>query len=240
MAIKEGRCINCGSILFLDTDMPKGHCLFCDCVFDNEEAFRAHREPENFSFPNEPQPKYEGPSLTPAQVARGPVMAPVPAAARKEAVVDDYRPPQTKVPSLKIPLKTVALLVGISVLVVAIFLAVAFPLTAKRGKQQEAIVDRFIAGLPYTIDKERDISVHEMGSTDVILVLDEKISAQDSIDLFNRYCEIRAEVLDLDKSSFKKTKSPVSLLVASPGGGFLIQEPEDEASLTPAAIKILD
>ncbi|NLA82217.1 MAG: hypothetical protein GX849_05265 [Clostridiaceae bacterium] len=240
MAIKEGRCINCGSILFLDTDMPQGHCFFCDCVFDNEEAFRANLHPEEFSFPNEPQPKYEGPSLTPSQVQRGPVVAAPVVQARREVVQDDYVPPQTKIPSLKIPMRAIALMVGVTFLVVAIFLAIAFPTTAKRSKRQDAIVDGFLKKLPYTVDQETDISIHEMGSTDVILVLPQDIEAEESIELFNLYCDVRADVMDLDKTSFKKTHQAVTFLVATPGGGFLIEEPADQAALTPSGLKVLD
>ncbi len=239
MAIKEGRCINCGSILYLDSDMPRGHCLFCDCVFDNEEAFRANEHPDEFSFPNEKQPKYEGPSLTPAQYQRTPAF-PLPAVSTGPTkAVDEYILPETKVPALKMPLKPVLIISGISVLVIGLFLAIAFPLMNKREKQHAEIVDQFIAQLPYTVDKEKDIAVYEMKGTEVVLVLNEDVTVEDSIDLFNTYCDVRAEVLSL-KDNFKVTRKPVTLLVAVPTGGFLIDEPADEAALTPASVKILE
>ena len=88
MPLKEGKCINCGSLLMLDPSMPKGHCPFCDCVFDNEEAFRAFQHPEEFTFPNDPQPPYTGPSLVPLPYQRGPVMFSQGAAAVKKK--DDF------------------------------------------------------------------------------------------------------------------------------------------------------
>ncbi len=239
MAIKEGRCINCGSILFLDSDMPQGHCLFCDCVFDNEEAFRANEHPEEFTFPNVEQPKYEGPSLTPVQYQRIPVFQAPAVSTSPEKVVEDYILPETKVPSFKIPLKSVLLIMGVAALVIGLFLAIAYPVMGKREKRQTAIIEEFIARLPYEVDKEKAISVHEMGGTDVILVLDEELTAEDSIELFNTYCDVRADVLSLD-GSFKKTRKPVTFLVAAPAGGYLIKEPADEAALTPAFVKVLD
>lgn len=240
MAIKEGRCINCGSILFLDTDSPKGHCLFCDCVFDNADAFRAQTHPEEFTFPNEPQPKYEGPSLTPS-AQRG---APVAMAPRTAAVPvkekDVYVLPETKVPDLKIPMKAVAIITAISALVVAVFVAVAFPLVSKRDKEQSAIIDQFVAKIAYEVDKDKDILVHEMKSDEAIVVLHENISAEDGISLFNEFCDIRAEILGIEDNSFKATKSPVSLKIVTPEGGFLIRHPADEESLTPGSLKILD
>ncbi|HZK29347.1 MAG TPA: hypothetical protein VFD19_03920, partial [Clostridia bacterium] len=186
MALKQGRCINCGSILFLDPAMPQGHCLFCDCVFDNAEAFRAQEYPDEFTFPNEKQPVYEGPSLFPAQMQRGPVIIapktdlPVSVPEKKE----EYVLPKTKVPSLKIPMKNIILFVAITAVVVGLFSAVAFPLIARRNAQQTEIMDRFTSELALDIDKTKDITVQELTSTNVILVLPQAITAQESIDLF--------------------------------------------------------
>ncbi len=240
MAIKEGRCVNCGSILFLDTDAAKGHCLFCDCVFDNEDAFRAQTHPEEFTFPNEPQPKYEGPSLTPAG-QRGAPVAVVPRATKAPIKVkDDYVMPETKVPDLKIPMKAVAVIAAISLLIVVIFVAVAFPLVAKRDRQHNAIIEQFSKKIDFALDKEKDIIVHEMKSDEAIIVLPEDISAEESIAIFHDFCDIRADVLEVADRSFTATRTPVSLRIVTPDGGFLIKHPADEASLNTDALKILD
>ncbi|NLA70898.1 MAG: hypothetical protein GX850_00430 [Clostridiaceae bacterium] len=240
MALKQGRCINCGSILFLDPGMPKGHCLFCDCVFDNTDAFRAEEHPEEFTFPNDKQPPYEGPSLFPSQMQRGPIVAAPKAAISAPVEKDDYVLPETKVPSLKIPMKNIVLFVAIAVAVVGIFLAVTFPMTAKRDRQQTEITDQFAIELPLTFDKTKDITVEGMTSTDVIIVLPAAITVEESIDLFNIYCGIRTDVLELKDTSFKATKKPVTLRIATPGGGYLIKTPADESALLPGAIKKLD
>ena len=241
MALKEGRCVNCGSLLFLDPEMPKGHCLFCDCVFDNEDAFRAQENPELFTFPNEKQPAYEGPSLAPAHARRVPA-APSPSLARApvEKKEDSYQLPDTKVPSLKIPVKVIAVYSVLTLLIVGIFCAVAFPLIAKRNKRQAEITDRFVSLAGYEIDRERDIRVQEMTGTEAIVVLSQDLSAEESIDLFNLYCQVRADVVDLKDSSFKSVKKPVTLRIVTPGGGYLIDQPDDEASLQPQALAALD
>ncbi len=64
MALKDGRCPNCGSLLALDPNAEKGHCLFCDAVFETRGRLKLP-ETRCYEFPNEPQPKYEGPSLNP-------------------------------------------------------------------------------------------------------------------------------------------------------------------------------
>ena len=241
MALKEGRCVNCGSLLYLDPDMPKGHCLFCDCVFDNEDAFRANENPESFTFPNEKQPKYEGPSLTPGRARRGPVVpAPSVAPTPAEKKEDAYQLPQTKVPNLKIPVKTVVLYSVLTLLIAGILVAVAFPLLTKRNQRQAEIADKFAKALDYPIDREKDIRVQEMTGTEAVVILPQDISAGESIDLFNLYCQIRAEVIELKDTSFKSEKKPVTFRVATPGGGYLIDRPEDEASLRPETLTPLN
>lgn len=241
MALKEGRCVNCGSFLFLDPDTPKGHCLFCDCVFDTEDAFKANENPELFTFPNEEQPKYEGPSLSPGRNRRGPVVTapPVPVTP-VETKEESYELPQSKVPDLKIPMKSIILYSALTLIVLGILAAVAFPLIAKRNHRQAEILDRFADRLGYQVDKGRDIRIQEMTGTEVVVVLPEKITAEEGLDLFNLYCEIRAEVIELQDTSFKKVKSPVTLRIATPDGGYLIDQPADEAQLTPQTLLELD
>ncbi|NLA96426.1 MAG: hypothetical protein GX838_06260 [Clostridiaceae bacterium] len=241
MALKEGRCVNCGSLLYLDPEMPKGHCLFCDCVFDNEDAFRANENPESFTFPNEKQPRYEGPSLTPGRARRGsavPAPSVVPTPVEKKE--DSYQLPEMKIPDLKIPVKAVVLYSALTLLILGISVAVAFPLLGKRNQRQEEVADKFAKALDYAIDKEKDIRVQEMTATEVVVILPQDISAQESIDLFNLYCQIRADVVELKDSSFESEKKPVTLRIATPGGGYLIDRPEDEASLRPGALTPLN
>ncbi|HPX93675.1 MAG TPA: hypothetical protein PK646_04955 [Bacillota bacterium] len=241
MAFKEGRCINCGSLLFLDPDTPKGHCLFCDCVFDSEEAFKALENPELFTFPNEKQPEYQGPPIAAGRPRRGSAVTAQPAApVTAEKKEDGYQLPESKVPSLKIPVKVIVLYSALTVAVLGILSAVAFPLIAKRNHRQAAITDSFVSKLSYTLDKEKDIRVQGMTGTDVVLILPEDVSARESIELFDLYCQVRAEVVDLKDTSFESSKRPVTLRIATPGGGFLIDRPADQAALNPDALTHLD
>lgn len=236
MALKEGRCINCGSILFLDPQMPEGHCFFCDCVFKNEDAFRASTNPEEFTFPNEPQPKYEGPSLTPSQMQRGPVVPAVNRTARKAAPVDEYVMPEKKVPKLKIPLKTILIMLGVAVVIVGIFAAIAVPTIVKRNAQSLQIGKVFAASLPMGINVEKDLLIQNVGCTSATVILGKDVTLEESIEIFHKYCDARAEVLEIEGGSFDKTRKPVTLRVATPGGGYLIKQPGDEAALKTTAV----
>lgn len=238
MALREGRCINCGSILFLDPKMPEGHCLFCDCVFKNEDAFRAATNPEEFTFPNEPQPEYKGPSLTPSQVFQGPIVPAVRQSGTKAAPVDDYVLPEKKIPKLKIPGKAIIAMFAVVLVVIGIFAAIAVPTVAKRNDQQKRISEVFTSSLPdeISIDSERDLLIQNIGCTSATVILGADITPEEGVKVFNNYCDARAEVLEIDTASFAKTRKPVTLRIAMPSGGFLIKNPNDEAELTTAAV----
>ncbi|MGI6508697.1 MAG: hypothetical protein ACOX4A_10100 [Saccharofermentanales bacterium] len=236
MALQEGRCINCGSILFLDPKMPEGHCFFCDCVFKNEDAFRAAAHPDEFTFPNEPQPKYEGPSLTPSQVHHGPIVPAVRQSSAKVAPVDDYVIPEKKVPKLKIPVKAVLMMFVVALVVVGIFAAIAIPTVSKRNDQQKQIGELFVASLPVEINVEDDLQIQNVGSTSAVVILKEDITLEEGVDFFNQYCDARAKVLKIEDGSFDKTRKPVTLRIATPSGGYLIKNPSDEAALMTTAV----
>ncbi|HPY63792.1 MAG TPA: hypothetical protein PL100_00940 [Bacillota bacterium] len=239
MALKEGRCINCGSFLFLDPKMPEGHCFFCDCVFKNEEAFRALTNPEEFEFPNEPQPKYEGPSLTPAQVQRGPVVPVVSRSAKKTTPADDYVLPEKKVPKLKIPVKSILIMLAVAIVIVGIFAAIAVPTIVKRDARRLHIGKIFASSIPMEIDVDKDLLIQNLGCTSAVVVLKEDVTLDEGIELFHKYCDARAEILEIEDGSFAKTRKPVTLRVATPSGGYLIDKPSDEAALKTTAVTIL-
>ena len=55
MAIREGRCKNCGSIIRVDDSKDDAVCLFCWAHTAPQEAIQIARNPDQYSFPNEPQ-----------------------------------------------------------------------------------------------------------------------------------------------------------------------------------------
>jgi hypothetical protein len=230
MPLREGKCINCGSLLMLDPSMPKGHCIFCDCVFDNKEAFRAFEHPEEFTFPNDPQPPYTGPSLVPMPYQRGPVAFTQSAAVAKKK--DDYVLSKKSIPDLRIPRKSLFLIIGIVVAVAAIFCAITIPIMNNKKIQYEKISERFVDVVDQPITAEKNLAIHNLSHNRVILVLHEDITADDGLRLFNEYCDIRADVLELKDRSFKTTREPITFRVAMPSGDFSIDHPTSEADIT--------
>ncbi|NLZ67057.1 MAG: hypothetical protein GX910_05360 [Clostridiaceae bacterium] len=229
MPLKEGKCINCGSLLMLDPSMPKGHCLFCDCVFDNEEAFRAFEHPEEFTFPNDPQPPYTGPSLVPLPYQRGPVVVTQSAAAVKKK--DDFVLPKKDIPDVRIPRKVFFSIVGIALAIAGIFSAITIPMMNRKKAQYTKISERFVEVVNQPITSEKNLAIHNLSHNRVILVLHEDISDDEGVRLFNEYCDIRADVLDMKDRSFKSTREPITFRIAMPSGDLSINNPKDEAAI---------
>ena len=141
MALKEGRCTNCGSILFLDPSAQKGHCLFCDAVFENKEAFRAADDPDAFEFPNVEQPKYEGPSLDPRPVQQVRFAVPTPAKTTSAATQQPtYVVKQAEdMPDLRIPTKAKITMIVVLVIVVGGLFGIGMPMARARDHERSEI-----------------------------------------------------------------------------------------------------
>jgi hypothetical protein len=222
MALKEGRCLNCGSILFLDPKSEKGHCLFCDAVFDNKEAFLAAANPSAYEFKNEEQPPYEGPNLDPRPVYTAPVM---PVATKRPAAREpEFVSKVEKVPELVIPQRKKMILIGATVLVVAVFLAIFLPLTLRRDRQREEIRDAFAVRLSETVgavDLETNFNITNQNNSQFILSLTAAVDEAKACEIYETYCEVRSEAMDIDA---KDRYDGVSMRLVTPDGGYLFHD----------------
>ncbi|HHU06964.1 MAG TPA: hypothetical protein GXZ59_01315 [Clostridiaceae bacterium] len=231
MALKEGRCINCGSLLILDPRMEKGQCLFCGAVFINDEAIAAMDLPNDHEFPNEEQPEYTGPSLA-VQPSREVVYAPpVTPRARKGKKVEVFELKDPEIPDLKIPKKKIILISSVVAGIFIIFLAVFFLFSLDRDSKREKISNQFVDSLPYELVSESGIAIDNMSNNDVTLILKESVTDQEAAVIFLDYANVRAEVMGYDDSDFSATVETVSMRLATPTGGFLIKQPESPEDL---------
>ena len=239
MAIKAARCINCGSLIQVDNKEDKSFCMFCNCVFETSEGMRALENPEDFEFPNEEQAEYDGPlahQYSARTIAPAPAQAPLPQQRNKE------KPFEAKVkelPVLKIPSRMKLIVIGVIVLVIGILAAISLPTIAARNGRHETISARFLQELANENIDEESISVHNLKSDYIVLILDEKPTEEEAAGIFNKYCAIRADVMNLDQASFEKTHTAVTMRIATTEGGIEITEPENESAITGEALRIL-
>lgn len=226
MALKEGRCVNCGSILMLDPRQKKSHCLYCDAVFPTEEALRIAEHPEGVQFPNQPQPKYEGPNLDPEAVRpheilntaweNEPVSRPV-----TGKTVPELHLSGNKVPEMRLSRRQILAMVGGSLLLCLIFVAVALPLTWRRDQQRTAVAKAFAAAVPEEkLVLNENLALEGSSLQQLLLVSEQPLSEEASKKLFQAYAKARAGVLGLDEAS--PDSSGLSLKLLHPEQSYLV------------------
>jgi hypothetical protein len=242
MAIREGRCPNCGSILHLDGNTEKGHCLFCDAVFQNKTAFEIASDPKTYTFPNLPQPKYDGPSLEPSYMGPGALsdrrLKQPQQIAKKTPKAEPlaYVPKEpVKLPAVKMSrqAKIKSLIIGFGVIV--LIAAVSVPLILYRNNTRSYLLDRMEQIAPFAVNKEQAVVIRRLGNTYLLIAADSAVSEDDMILLFKNFCEQRAAVLKLDVSNFNRVYKPVTVKLVTPEGGYLIERPKNKPDLDSGA-----
>lgn len=237
MAIKDACCVNCGSLLKVDNKDDKSHCMFCNCVFDTSEGMRALENPEDFEFPNEEQPEYDGPLVQQGRVrAIAPAPAQIPQARKQE---EPFEPKVKELPTLRIPSRMKVILIVTLVVVLGILAAILLPTIATRNERHELISAQFVQELADENISEDSVNVQNLSSDYVLLVLSEKPSKEEAVVIFNQYCAVRADVMELDQSSFKDTHTAVTMRIASTEGGIEITEPMNENAIGGEALRVL-
>jgi hypothetical protein len=235
--LKEGRCPNCGSIIQLDPTVTKGHCLFCDAVFENKEAFSIAANPAGAVFPNLPQPKYEGPSLDPTPAAyAGSSQA---AKASQQQFKKDRKPlplayvpkEPTKLPEIKLSPRTKRRVLLISLIVLLIIAAVSVPLIITRDQDKARLLQQMENIAPFSVDTKQAVHIRGMSNSELIIASGSSVSETDMLVLFRNFCAARATVMNIDKDDFGKACKSVSVKLVMPDGGYLIAKPASKASL---------
>ena len=238
MTLKEGRCPNCGSILHLDAKAEKGHCLFCDAVFQYSEAFSKAENPDGHTFPNEPQPKYEGPSLQPgysgsqkADPARARKQQPQPSKPKPPPPpVYEMKEPQ-QMPDIRIPGKTkIKMLIGFLV-VVLLAVGITVPILMNRDSVRAELTTAIPGIAEFPLTPDRDISIWHVKNDYIMIATEETLTEEEVIDFFKRLCEKRASILSMDTDDFQTVYGSVKLKLVTPDGGFLINQPKSETDL---------
>ncbi len=235
MAHQEGRCPNCGSIVYVGSKNEQSHCLFCDAVFDSEQAIAIAQNPDGHTFPNEPQPKYEGPSLQPNQRGQASRKKAQPAAQKAKPKPP---PPPTfeftepeNLPDVRLPkgIKLRIALIALALIVLAAGISV--PVVMRRNSVRQQMLDALPQLAPFALDIDRDVSVWHNKNDYYMVATGESIAEDEVVAFFKALCEKRADVLSIDSGSFQDIYSPVKLKLVSPEGGFLIDRPAQAADL---------
>lgn len=244
MPIKEGRCPNCGSILQLDAVAEKGHCLFCDAVFENKTSFAIAEDPAGHTFPNLPQPKYEGPSLQPnlARGQGGPQgQVQKPKKKPKPAPPPVYIPKEpTKLPDIRLPGKVKLRILLISLVTILVIAGISIPVIMNRNSVRQVLAASIDSLAPFTVDPDRDVAIWHTANNYLMVATADSVTQAEMIAFFKAYCDKRAEVAGIDTGDFKRVYGQVTVKLVYPDGGYLIDRPASLADIDSGkAVKIL-
>lgn len=244
MALKEGQCPNCGSLLQLEDKNEQGHCLFCDAVFNSEAAFAIVANPAGISFPNLPQPKYEGPNLNPQLTsAQANARASQIETTRKKeakAAVKSAQPAyqlrdDLKIPDLKLTFKTKIQLGAAALVLVAVIAGITLPVILDRISLRDQLLAAASDYVPVAIDAEQAIVIHGQNSQRLEIALPTAVTQADAKAIFLAYGKKRAALDQTDLSDFAKAYGDLSVKIVTPTGGFLIENVKSAADLDAAA-----
>lgn len=239
MALNEGRCPNCGSILQLDPAAEKGHCLFCDAVFANQVAFDIASNPAGVVFPNEPQPRYEGPSLDPVlnygQSTSQRQVQKVQKKAKPE-LPPVYIPKEpAKLPDIRLSGKMKLRIGLIALAVILLVTGISVPLVLQRDQTRAKLLESIGSLTPFTLNVDNAVSIWHQSNNYLVLSSPEPVSEGEAIGVFKAFCEKRAEIQEIPTSDFRAVYGQVTVKLLTPEGGYLISKPKDQAELDSGA-----
>lgn len=229
MALKEGRCTNCGSILMLDPAQEKGHCLYCDAVFEAENAFALYEDATGYVFPNEEQPEYTGPNLDPQQYRarfdQNEFNKKIEQAKKLNQLKKEEEPvlnlSNESVPELKLSTKNKILLISAFALVFVVFFAIMIPRNMERDRVRMDLKENFLAKLVQEHDLAEDnLLIRDNNNSEVVLHLPASPAKEDAAKIYELFCQERANLLP--NLSEEQIYDEVRMQIISRDGSWLI------------------
>lgn len=211
MAIVQGMCKNCGSLIMFDNRDDQCECVFCNCVFPSAEAIEIFNNPEGRTFANE---KFE-PSNTGSKhnatrvysaenlekrIAREDVKKASSGEVKKN---NEY---EVQASDIKAPKGLVAGIVGGCVLVIALIIAICLPIYNTRVELKSDIETSIAqvfgenSGVDITTDEVgkyyNGFSIFGNTCEYINVVSQENLSQEQAEELYSNYCELRTQSLD--------------------------------------------
>lgn len=208
MATDQGICKNCGSLIVFDSRDEQCECVFCHCVFPSAEAIEIFNNPEGREFPNE---TYE---VNPNAVKHNVTKVYSTESLEKSIAREELRKAnsgdspksnefEVQAKDVKAPKKLVIGVVASVVVIVAVVLAITFPMYTRRTALRsdiEAEISRVFDGIA-TVDMTSDaegkyfngFSVFGQTCQYINVVTTEELSEEDAQAIFDNYCALRAE-----------------------------------------------
>lgn len=253
MATKQGMCKNCGSLVMFDDRDELCECVFCNCVFPSEEAVKILENPNGYEFKNE---KFEkNTDSNTKHYYSNPVMPDVVEKAVQREKTSKSQTTEVKLkPSefeispndVKAPKKLMIGMIAGFVLVVAIILAITFPLYFSRKGLHDSISASMNTvfqitppgGEEKTFEYEQ-YNIYGLSCQYVKLGLSDEITQDEAATLYQNYTKLRAEKRGFEADDVEMyVYTPSTVFFASKDGVTVdVQEALKIATPTPVPSK---
>lgn len=230
MAMKQGRCPNCGSLVMVNDAENKAVCMFCNARFTPMRAIEIDANPDEVEFPNETQEDLtdEERELAFASVRSVQVTAPArrqqPPARKKKPVEAGRLTAQQKVAMQKkvlveplVSKKHKTMMIGSIAAVLVVLVAIFLPITINRVSKGNELREQVEAIASYDVPSDAYYSFRGLKNTSLLLVSPEDVSEADVDAMMAKFKDVRAEIYGLDAAD----KQNLELIVNAPNASFI-------------------
>lgn len=214
MAVAQGICKNCGSLIVYNTADEVCECIFCNAVFPLAELIPMDAELKDIVFPNEKFEKTDAtkhhyvvpvlPDQVEVNVEREKRSKTLDASTKEKI---EY---EVQAKDVKAPKNVIIALTAISVAVLVIVLAISLPMYNSRTKLLDkmqgnmATITKDIVTVDTSLDDKgfsKGYFISGIKCSNVAVVTNDEIDEATAKSLFVSYCNKRAEVSNIKGDS---------------------------------------
>ncbi len=241
MAVHEGLCTNCGSLMRLNDEHPQTHCIFCWADVDTAEAIRLGQGAGDHVFPNETYPEPDLETQGKALKAQGLGASNIVQAPRQTVAAPSRRQEGKLTPREKVALQNkpvvkpyvskqhrIAIIAGV-VAFLLLIAAIAVPVYLTRENKRDMLRAELPQYLEFAGDENR-FHIERQRNSRVTIASPKAITEEEAVTAFEGYAETYARVYAIDLA---KAKDRIELrLIDSETGGYDVRMVNDEVRVT--------
>lgn len=238
MAIKNGRCANCGSIIRFDDRNEYAVCPFCNAKTEGKTALDIEANPKKYTFLNEPQEELSEEDAALAMVG---YKSKDSAAARKARLTAEASRARSKVDAqptaaervaalrskpIEIPKTTTKqrlLIGGGIVLILGLLVGISLPLVIRRDNMRSQLETKIGEISVFEIEDDDHYAFQGLKNDKLVVVAPERLEDAEALRMFDNFKKSRAEAYQLESTDEQST---LTLSVLSEDGSVEVRRGE--------------
>lgn len=226
MAVYDGLCTNCGSLLRVDDSSETTTCMFCWAESDSQKAIELMQNSEGYEFPNEkypePDPEEKAKIMTQNGVG-GVILTPQVSAPKKKVEKRGKLTPKEKVALQNKPMvkpevskKDKIKITVWSIVFVLVLVGIGLPVYYLRQNKEDEILTHVQDILNKSVDPSR-IDIQRQDNHILVYVSEDEITEDEAQKIFENYAKVYADVYE-ESLAEAEGKVEVELFDSKKGG----------------------